>query len=69
MVMVFTLVSNVQDKLGEIIESSKKEKEEEIRRREEQRKMEEEVNNRYLIYRVLKLNILRVRFPLKAPFS
>lgn len=43
MVMVFTLVSSVQDKLGEVLENFKKEKEEEIRRKEEQLKREEEV--------------------------
>ncbi len=43
MVMVFTLVSCVQDKLGEVLENFKKEKEEEIRRKEEQLKREEEV--------------------------
>ena len=43
MVMVFTLVSNVQDKLGEVLENFKKEKEEEIKRKEEELKREEEV--------------------------
>ena len=43
MVMVFTLVSSVQDKLGEVLENFKKEKAEEIRRKEEQLKREEEV--------------------------
>ena len=44
MVMVFTLVSGLQDKLGEVLENFKKEKEEEIKRKEEERRKEEEVN-------------------------
>ena len=43
MVMAFTLVSELQDKLGEILEGLKREEEEEVRRKVEQEKREEEV--------------------------
>lgn len=49
MVMVFTLVSGLQDKLGEILENLKKEKEEEVKRLEEQKRKEEEVNKESLL--------------------
>lgn len=42
MVMVFTLVSELQDKLGDILEGLKKEEEEEVKRKEEELKREEE---------------------------
>ena len=41
--MVFTLVSELQDKLGDILEGLKKEEEEEMKRKEEELKREEEV--------------------------
>lgn len=41
--MVFTLVSELQDKLGDILEGLKKEEAEEVKRKEEELKREEEV--------------------------
>ena len=43
MVMVFTLVSELQDYLGGVLENLKKEAEEEVRRKLEEEKREEEV--------------------------
>ena len=43
MVMVFTLVSGLQDKLSEVLENLKRQKEEEVKRKEEERRKEEEV--------------------------
>ena len=43
MVMVFTLVSAVQDRLGEVVESVRAEREREKERREEEIKRKEEV--------------------------
>lgn len=43
MVMVFTLVSELQDYLGGVLENLKKEAEDEVRRKLDQEKREEEV--------------------------
>ena len=45
MVMVFTLVSAVQEKLGELVEAVKEEMERERERREEEEKRKEEVTS------------------------
>jgi len=45
MVMVFTLVSAVQEKLGELVEAVKEEMERETERREEEEKRKEEVTS------------------------
>ena len=45
MVMIFTLVSAVQEKLTEIVEDIKSEKERAVREKEEELKRKEEVNH------------------------
>ena len=63
MIMVFTLVSGLQDKLGEVLENLKRQKEEEVKRKEEQQRREEEVKICNTLSRVDDLhNVMQARF-------